>query len=424
MEQDNNREETSLRTLSRLQILQEVAFSLNLVTAAGYALLVYIYKNDLDYYLRRTAIKVDDLLHLSQTNAVTTEALRRNSQNLWSLQAGIEFTVLISVFAALMIVLLILRLSGTTRMYRLIMGNRFSGLAALFAVPFSYLSLWKIVWQPDSNPAAQSLSGHPLFGQMFTADILCVCALFLINQSRPFSTWTIGILLILHYVFWLPVLLPPLFTSFQIVSVLAPLLLVAVFPFSGIVWLLHMKAKNENPAETSNARTPGKWTLACVVVSLAMCLVIWLPGRAYPLTHPRDMESVTVQMWRGVCFGTCPSYSIALHGSGLVEYHGTRFVGADGQQTATINSEKLMQVLRDLDRLHFFTLEDRAFGWCYDSASISIAVSIDGRTKRVTSDTCGGGKSGPQARLVQVADEIDTISDSKRWVTCGGNCPK
>jgi hypothetical protein len=180
VEQDNNREETSLRTLSRLQILHEVAFSLNLVTAAGYALLVYIYKNNLDYYLRRTAIKVDDLLHLSRTNAVTTEALRRNSQNLWNLQVGIELTIFISVFAALMIVLLILRLSGTTRMYRLIVGKRFSGLAALFAVPFSYLCLWKIVWQTGSNAAAPSLSGHPLFWRMFTADILCICALFLI----------------------------------------------------------------------------------------------------------------------------------------------------------------------------------------------------------------------------------------------------
>ena len=419
------REETLLRRLSRLQILHEIAFSLNLATAAGYALLVYIYTNNLEYYLRRIAIRVDDLLHFSQTNAVTTEALRRHSQNPWSLQAGLELTILISVFAALMIVLLILRLSGTTRMYHQIMGNRLSGLAALFAVPFSYLCLWKMIWQTDSNPVAQSLPGHPLFWQLFTADVLCISALFLINQSRPFSTWTIGILLVLHYAFWLLVLLPPLFTSFQTESVLAPLLLVAAFPFSGIVWLLHMNAEKRNPSETSNARTPGKWTFAWVVVSLAMFLLIWFPGRAYPLTHPRNVESVTVQMWRGVCFGTCPSYSIALHGSGLVEYHGNQLVRVDGQQTANINSEQLMQVLRDLDRLHFFTLEDRAFQWCFDTASISVAVSIDGRTKRVTSDAyCDGGKSGPQARLVQVADEIDAISNSKRWVRCGRSCPK
>ena len=51
---------------SRLSLrLREFAFAFNLVSAGAYALLVYVEKHGLDYYLMRTAVRVDDILHLS-----------------------------------------------------------------------------------------------------------------------------------------------------------------------------------------------------------------------------------------------------------------------------------------------------------------------------------------------------------------------
>ncbi len=124
---------------------------------------------------------------------------------------------------------------------------------------------------------------------------------------------------------------------------------------------------------------------------------------------------------RGPCYGSCPSYSLTLHGDGLIEYRGTRFVRVKETQTARISAEQLMQVLRDLDRMDFFAVEDRAFQWCFDSASTSISVSVDGRQKRVTTDDCAvGAKGGPKATFLQIADEIDTIVGSKQWVQCNG----
>jgi hypothetical protein len=84
-----------------------------------------------------------------------------------------------------------------------------------------------------------------------------------------------------------------------------------------------------------------------------------------------------------------------------------------------------MRVLRDLDRMDFFTTEDRAFRWCFDSASVSISVSVDGKQKRVTTDKCSlGPKGGPKATFLKIADEIDAIADSKQWVHCDGWCRK
>jgi len=83
---------------------------------------VYVETHGLDYYLLRAAIRVDDILHFAQTNAVTTAVLRRQSQNFSTLFAGTELVILISMFGAMMAALLFLRLSPDAS-YRLIIGN-------------------------------------------------------------------------------------------------------------------------------------------------------------------------------------------------------------------------------------------------------------------------------------------------------------
>jgi hypothetical protein len=396
---------------------------LNLVSAIAYALLVYVETHDLDYYLLRAAIRVDDILHFSQTNAVTTAVLHRNSQNFRTLFAGMEMAILISMFAAMMVVLLFFRLSPNGR-YHVTMGNPCAGVFALFALPLSYLftRFWhaspdSAYWYSDANAAVQNRHINHLFWLLVGVDVLCVATLFLVSQVRPFSTWTIGVLLVFHYAFWLIAMSPPS----SLVSGVLSLALVA-FPASGIVWLCYLKRTAERPARGEKRRV-GKWAIASVAVSGAMVLVIWYPPRAYSLAHPRNISSVSIEMSRGPCYGSCPSYSLTLHGDGLVEYRGTRFVRVKETQTAKISTEQVMQVLRDLDRMDFFAVEDRAFQWCFDSSSVSISVSIDGRHKRVTTDHCAPGpRGGPKASFLEIADEIDTIADSKQWVQCNGFC--
>jgi len=415
--QNDQRGSNPPRPRSRAPHLREVALALNLISAIAYALLVYDDTHDLHYYLLRAAIRVDDILHFSQTNAVTTEALRRHSQNFLTLFAGMELAILISMFAAMMVVLLFLRLSPNA-WYRVIMGNRCSGFLALFALPVSHL--YTLLWRTaDPNNAVESQYTH-LFWLLLAADVLSVAILFLVSRVHLLSTWTIGILLVFHYGFWLTAMSPPLSLASGVLS-----LSFAAFPFSGAIWLRYLKTKQESATARDEMRQVGKWTIASAVVSGAMVLVIWYPQRAYSLAYPQNIGSVGIELSRGPCFGSCPSYSLTLHGDGLVEYRGTRFVRVKEKQTAKISMEQLMQVLRDLDHMNFFTVEDRAFEWCYDTASTSISVSVDGRQKRVTTDDCNvRWKGGPKARFLQIADEIDTIAGSKQWVQCNGLCPK
>jgi hypothetical protein len=142
------------------------------------------------------------------------------------------------------------------------------------------------------------------------------------------------------------------------------------------------------------------------------------------LANPRNMDSLTIELSRGPCFGMCPSYTITIHGNGQVEYAGGRFANPD-PKTGAVNREQIVEVLQHLDRIHFFTLEDRAFVWCFDAPSVAVSVSVDGKTKRIVSDaSCVGTKSGPQAEFVRTASEIDGIVGSDQWVRCDERCGK
>lgn len=417
-------EQNSQRPSGRTN-LREVALALSLTSAIAYGSLVYGEIQGLDYYLLRTGIRIDDILRLPQTNAVTTEALRRQSQNPWTLLAGMELAILISMFAVMMFVLLFLRLSPGA-WHRIITGNHCAGFLALFALPIGYLC--SRPWQagPDWTFALSASNAVDsrlmrLVWLLLVADVLFAAILFLIARVRPFSTWTIGILLVFHCAFWLTV--TGMSSALSLGSALLSLSVLA-FPFSGAIWLRYLKRTEEGATAVSETRRVGTWTLVTAALSAAVVLVVWYPGRAYGLAHPQNVASVSIEMSRGPCYGSCPVYYLTLHGDGVVEYRGIRFVGVKEKQTARISTEQLMQVLRDLDGMHFFTVEDRAFGWGYDSSSVSISVSVDGKQKRVTADGVyvPGSMGGPKARFLQIADEIDTIVNSNQWVQCNGVC--
>jgi hypothetical protein len=231
----------------------------------------------------------------------------------------------------------------------------------------------------------------------------------------------LNIFLFLHYAIWSIVLWPRIGVSmFRLYS---PYVLLLVFPLSGIVWLLYCKTSDTDSIEITEHSRAGRWTYVTAIVAISVLLLVWLPTTGTSLANPNSMESITIQMSRDPCRGNCPEYTIAIHGNGLVEYAGERFVKDQGPETSTISREQIIAVLQSLEHAHFLSLEDRAFTWCFDSGSVAISVSSDGRTKRVVSDSgCVGAKSGMQAQFVRATDEIDAIVDSKRRVSCDTRC--
>jgi len=194
-----------------------------------------------------------------------------------------------------------------------------------------------------------------------------------------------------------------------------------VGPLPGLAWMLYARAARRNPPETFVPTGLTRRTFAYTLVLMGLCLTPWLPARNQSVGRPKDINSVTIGLKRGSCFGMCPIYTINIHGSGLVEYQGQRFVGAKGLKTATITADSLAKLLGSFDQEQFFALDDRAFENCFDTPYATITISVDGKSKTVTGDECMA-ISGPKAVLRDLAQKIDDTAGSLQWVECKGRC--
>jgi Domain of unknown function (DUF6438) len=411
--------------------LNEVLLSANIAIAVGYALSVYLARgfatwppqNDSGYYFLRGAVRVSDLLHQGATNAVSTDGVARTGLPIQWNRLAIETTFVISLISVAALVLLLVRVcvrgSSDTVMFR-----RIAAAVAVFAAPLGCLLALKLTWDWPSSfePAALPLERVLAFA-VFAGELLGFFVLLLVHRKRAVSRWVSPTLLLLHFVFWGWFLLPNLLLHLRGSPALDLFHLALWFvPSAGALVLLYVGSGDKESTADVDAPGLGNWTLAGAVLALAALLVIWMP-MIHPSMPPKDLKSVVVELSRGTCFGSCPAYTIIIHGDGTVEYEGKAFVKVAGRQTSTLSSEKLAEVLQRLDQAQFFALDDRAFAWCFDTPSVSVKVFMDGRTKRVSSDAgCAGAKPGLQDAFVQAVDDIDKIVGSERWVRCQGSC--
>jgi hypothetical protein len=417
-----------------LLALHELLFSANIACAAGYALSLYVSRtvgawpplNDARYYFLRGVVRVSDVLHLAAGNPVSTHAVARGESVPWN-QTALVTTFVVTVWSAAAVVLLLVR-GFALRPENRTTFRRIAGSAALFAAPACSLAVWRRTWtwpsglEPGEGPSPNAFFWF-LFS-VFVSELAIFFVLALVSRKHAISGWASGFLILLHSVFWGFFLFP----SFPIYSrETRALYLIHVtlwlIPSMGAAWLLYVWPGPAAVTEESGKKRLGTWTLIVALVGVAALLVVWLPGKSHVMARTKDLNSAVIVLSRGTCFGTCPAYTISIHGDGAIEYMGERFVKVSGKQTASITRNDLMKILQRLDEAHFFALDDRAFAWCFDTSSVSIAVSVDGRAKSVVSDAvCTGAKSGVQDEFVTTADEIDKIVDSQRWVRCEGSC--
>jgi hypothetical protein len=161
-----------------------------------------------------------------------------------------------------------------------------------------------------------------------------------------------------------------------------------------------------------------------VLTPVALMLTVFLVAGCNSLAHPKDLRFVSVTLKRMACYGTCPVYSVVIHGNGLVEYLGELNVDIPGDQTGRIPPEKLIDLLRDFEDIHFFDLQDKYSEGCTDQPTTIISILVDGKTKEVRNyfGGCEGAKSGPQVDLARLAEQIDKAAGSVRWVKCDFDC--
>lgn len=152
-------------------------------------------------------------------------------------------------------------------------------------------------------------------------------------------------------------------------------------------------------------------TLLALIGALAM-------SACAPVEAPANEGPAMITLTRGVCFGTCPDYTVSISDSGQVTYVGRRFVNVVGEQHATIPVEDVRRLLARFDEIGFNDLRDEYRGHMTDLPTFTVTLERNGHRKSVL-DYAGTSVGMPQA-VRDLEQEIDRVANTARWVLRDG----
>jgi hypothetical protein len=130
-----------------------------------------------------------------------------------------------------------------------------------------------------------------------------------------------------------------------------------------------------------------------------------------------------IQMRRSGCVDEpCPIYSVSIYLNGTVVYDGRANVGVIGQRSWKIPSQRVSQLIAEIDAMGFLDTPEKA-GTCPDMTRTAVVI-LDyrpGSTQKtvIHDDRCGSAPISLRA----LEDSIDRLSEAGRWITRGAVPP-
>jgi hypothetical protein len=130
-----------------------------------------------------------------------------------------------------------------------------------------------------------------------------------------------------------------------------------------------------------------------------------------------DRKTLTLRLERIGCYGTCPAYTVTVHGNGQVEYAGNSHVKETGTRHAQVEIATVRNLMSEFAKAKFFPIaEDYSGGkctrYCTDMGTAVTELGVKGTTHRVNHYYgCGGVPKS----LFDLESAIDKSADSERW---------
>ena len=148
----------------------------------------------------------------------------------------------------------------------------------------------------------------------------------------------------------------------------------------------------------------------------AVALIACAPV-ATPAETP-SMSNVEIRLTRGVCFGSCPDYTVTVNSDGQVRYEGRRFVNVVGERTATISRDDVAALVARFDEVGFTNLRDAYRAPVSDLPTYTVALTRNGQTKTVVD--FGGVDMVMTREIRDLQREIDRVAGTAQWVLRDG----
>jgi hypothetical protein len=367
-------------------------------------------KDNFLYYFLRSTYRVGDFFHVPSRVSVSTEMVKREFWSPW-LRLSLELTWILTAILVAIIVYAVTKFVSRER------DGRWLTAITWFALPLGYVAAtistrnwdWGNLWAQPPQPLL-STRGWMLIAEL--AIFLALSALPSARNPRLSRTWQ-TVVFVVHFCFWDYLFLH----AYPIVRNILTMQYVAVVlaPIAALLAIYSDRRLGCEAPPLPHKRSSLGGAIAAAVAAFAL-YAIWAPLPRGALGRAMDENDVAVQLSRGPCYGSCPSYAVTIDRDGRVKYVGRRRDGTDDVEYGKITPQQYAEIIALLRDVKFESLEDRAFIWAFDTPSVAVVVASHKADKTVVSDSSYfGPESGPQAKFVSAAASIENIVDTSRW---------
>ncbi len=145
------------------------------------------------------------------------------------------------------------------------------------------------------------------------------------------------------------------------------------------------------------------------------------PGLDVPLTDA-ELREVVITMYRGMCYGECPVYSVKITGDGRVSYNGGSFVKVEGNRTLRIRRADVRKLVGVFEKAGYFAIQrdyteencwEAPCTYATDHPSADTSITLRGKTYEVRHSF--GCECAPDT-LFDIYTAIDKVGRTRRWV--------
>jgi hypothetical protein len=144
-----------------------------------------------------------------------------------------------------------------------------------------------------------------------------------------------------------------------------------------------------------------------------------LPPEDLPKIHQsfpniRSVDGVVMKLSRSGCFGSCPAYSLEIHGDGTTIYRGNFFVAVTGEHREHLSPDQVNEILDAFRTADYFSLRDEYRASVTDCPTVTTSFQIDQVSKEVT-DYVGAEEGMPQS-VSDLETTIDRVAGTMKWI--------
>ena len=155
----------------------------------------------------------------------------------------------------------------------------------------------------------------------------------------------------------------------------------------------------------------NRYQIFCIGI-LLFC-TLFQTGLAEQASDNPD-ESIEISLERGMCFGTCPVYSVTLYGNGTISWVGNMYVETIGNASGYTDPTLVQDLYHHIARGGFFDFEDAYTAYnITDMPSAVLTVRSNTTTKQI--DHYHGDFTAPK-NLTLMEDAVDAVANTSRWI--------